>query len=126
MQNSIYTIQLMLRSHKLNQIIVDILPTTGGFEVLHERDTRKPDLLFYELGPDAEKEMTMIESLLKADKAGEVFLTSEHAEATILMRAIRLGAKEFFSQPIKEDEVRQAFQKFKEKREHSALKGGGK
>ena len=76
MQNSIYTIKLILRSHKLNQIIVDILRTTGGFEVLQERDTRKPDLLFYELGPDAEKEMTMIESLLKADKAGEVFLTS--------------------------------------------------
>ena len=126
MQNSIYTIKLILRSDKLNQIIVDILRTTGGFEVLQERDTRKPDLLFYELGQDAEKEMTMIESLLKADKAGEVFLTSEHAEATILMRAIRLGAKEFFSQPIKEDEVRQAFQKFKEKREQSALKGGGK
>ena len=55
MQNSIYTIKLILKSHKLSQNIADIIRTTGGFEIIHERDTRKPDLLFFELGSDAEK-----------------------------------------------------------------------
>jgi pilus assembly protein CpaE len=113
MQNRLYTIKLILRNHKVNQIIADIIGATGGFEVLQERDTRKPDLLFFELGPDAEKEMTMIESLLKANEVGAVFLTAENAEPAVLMRAIRLGAKEFFPQPIKIDEVKQAFETFK-------------
>ena len=121
MQNSIYTIKLILKSHKLSQNIADIIRTTGGFEIIHERDTRKPDLLFFELGSDAEKEMAMIESLLKANEVGAVFLTAENAEPAVLMRAIRLGAKEFFSQPIKIDEVKQAFQKFQEHQKESTL-----
>ena len=123
MQNSNYTIKLVLKSHELNRVIIDILRTTGDFDVLQENDTRKPDLLFFELGEDSEKEIALIESLLKADKIGEVFLTSEHAETTMLMRAIKLGVKEFFSQPINNDEVKQALQRFIEKREQSALIG---
>lgn len=123
MENSIYTIKLILKSHKLSQNIADIICTTGGFEVLQERDTRKPDLLFFELGSDAEKEMAMIESLLKANEVGAVFLTAENAEPAVLMRVIRLGVKEFFSQPIQVDEIRHAFKRFKKQQNESTLKG---
>jgi pilus assembly protein CpaE len=126
MQNHMHTIKLMLRNHKLNQNIDDILRTTSGFEVLQERDTRKPDLLFFELGPDAEKEMAKIESLLKANEVGAVFLTAESAEPAVLMQAIRLGAKEFFPQPIKIDEVKQALETFKEQPKESTQKGADK
>ena len=119
MQNQMLTIKLMLRNYQLRQDIDAILGSVGGFEVLQDRNTRKPDLLFFELGPDAEKEMTMIESLLKANEVGAVFLTAEHAEPAVLMRAIRLGAREFFPQPIKVDEVKQAFQSFKEQPKES-------
>jgi len=122
MQNSIYTIKLMLKSHKVNRVIIDILRASSGFEILQKDDTRKPDLLFFELGQDSEKEIALVESLLETDKVGEVFLTSEHAEAKVLMRAIRLGVKEFFSQPINKDEVKLAFQRFIKKREQSAIK----
>jgi pilus assembly protein CpaE len=113
----------MLRSHKLSKEIDGIIRTTGGFEILQERDARKPDLLFFELGSDAEKEMAMIESLLKANEAGAVFLTAENAEPAVLMRAIKLGAKEFFSQPIKTDEVKQAFEAFKKQPKEMRPKG---
>ncbi|MGD8801342.1 MAG: AAA family ATPase [Desulfobacterales bacterium] len=126
MQNQMLTIKLMLRSHQLRQQMDAILRSLGGFEVLQERDTRKPDLLFFELGPNAEKEMAMIESLLKANEVGAVFLTAEHAEPTVLMRAIRLGAREFFPQPIKVDEVKQALQTFKEQPKESTSKAEDK
>jgi len=122
MQNQTLTIKLMLRSHQLSQNIDAILRSLGGFEELQEGDTRKPDLLFFELGPGAEEEMAMIESLLKANEVGAVFLTAEHAEPAVLMRAIRLGAREFFPQPIKVDEVKQAFQTFKEQLKESTWK----
>ncbi|MBW2450491.1 MAG: AAA family ATPase, partial [Deltaproteobacteria bacterium] len=118
-----HTIKLMLKSHKLSQNIDDVLSAIGGFEILQERDTRKPDLLFFELGPDAEKEMAMIESLLKANEVGAVFLTAENTEPAVLMQAIRLGAKEFFPQPIKIDEVKGAFQSFKEQPKEPTRKG---
>jgi pilus assembly protein CpaE len=123
MQNRIYTIKLMLRNPKVSNIITEIIGTTGGFETFQDGDPRKPDLLFFELGPDAEKEMAMIESLLKANEVGAVFLTAENADPAVLMRAIRLGAKEFFPQPIKIDEVKGAFQSFKAQPKEPIRKG---
>ena len=123
MQNSIYTIKLMLRNPKVSNIITEIIRTTDGFEALQDGDPRNPDLLFFELGPDAEKEMAMIESLLKANEVGAVFLTAENADPAVLMRAIRLGAKEFFPQPIKIDEVKGAFESFKEHPKEPTRKG---
>jgi pilus assembly protein CpaE len=82
--------------------------------------------LIFELGKDAEKELGLIGSLLDADEVGEVFLTSDVAEPSVLMQAIRVGAKEFFSQPIKAEEVIQALQKFRGRRKDSVLKGEGK
>ena len=126
MQNGIYAIKLVLKSRKLSKKLVEIIRAAGGFEVLKEGDTRKPDLLIFELGKDAEKEMGLIGSLLDADEVGEVFLTSDVAEPAVLMQAIRVGAKEFFTQPIKAEEVIQALQKFRGRRKDSVLKGEGK
>ena len=123
MSVNIYSIKLVLKSHKLSKKLVEIIRAAGGFEVLKEGDTRKPDLLIFELGKDAEKEMGLIGSLLDADEVGEVFLTSDVAEPAVLMQVIRIGVKEFFSQPIKAEEIRQALHKFKERRKGSALKG---
>jgi len=119
MQNSISTIKLILKNNKVRQNIADIIRTTDGFEVLQERDTHKSDLLFFEIGSDSEKEMEMIESLLKTNEVGAVFLTAENAEPAVLMRAIRLGVKEFFPQPIQVDEVRRALKKFEEQQKQS-------
>ena len=101
MQSRKYTIKLTLKSHKSKQVIIDILNTFRRFNILEQDDTYKPDLLFFELGENFEKEIALIESLLEAGDVGEVFLTSEHAETTVLMRAIKLGVKGFFSQPPK-------------------------
>ena len=126
MSVSIYSIKLVLKSHKLSKKLVEIIRADGGFDILKDRDTRKPDLLIFELGKDAEKEMGLIGSLLDTDEVGEVFLTSDVAEPSVLMQAIRVGAKEFFSQPIKAEEVIQALQKFRGRRKDSVLKGEGK
>jgi pilus assembly protein CpaE len=121
MQSSICTIKLVLRRHKIRKNIADIIRSTGGFELLEERDSSKPDLLFVELGSDPEKEMATIESLLKSNEVGSVFLTAENAEPAVLMRAIRMGAKEFFPQPIQANDVKHALEKFKEEQIKSTL-----
>jgi pilus assembly protein CpaE len=126
MQNDLYSIKFVLKNKKLSKKLVEAIHADGGFEILKDRDTRKPDLLFFELGKDAEKELGLIESLLDADEVGEVFLTSDVAEPAVLMQAIRVGAKEFFSQPIKAEEVKQALQKFRGRRKDSIIMGEAK
>ena len=115
MKNSICAIKLDLKSQELTKNIADIICNAGGFEILQERDPRLPDLLFIELGSDSEQEMAKIESMLQAKEVRDVFLTSKNYDPTVLMRAIRMGAKEFFPQPIQANEVKLALKKIKEK-----------
>ena len=45
---------------------------------------------------------------------GSGLLTGESPDADVFMKAMRIGVKEFFSQPINEFEVKNALQRFKE------------
>ena len=97
---------------KLEQIIHSI----DGLQVQSPDDTRRAELLIFELGSDSGKEFQLIESLLNAGSADEIFLTSENPDQEVLMQAIRTGVKEFLPQPLKEEDVRDALRKFKERR----------
>jgi pilus assembly protein CpaE len=126
MQNCIFSIKLSLRSQKLSRQLVETIRVIDGLEVYREGDARKPDLLIFELSDDSEKEMEMIESLLKANEAGAVFLTAANTDPEVLMRAIRVGVKEFFTQPINVGAVKQALQKFKKQQIDLIPKGEDK
>jgi pilus assembly protein CpaE len=126
MQNRIFSIKLSLRSQKLSRQLFETTCAIDGFEVYREGDTCKPDLLIFELSEDSEKEMEMIESLLKTKKVGSVFLTAANADPEVLMRAIRIGVKEFFAHPINVEAVKQALQKLKEQQRDLMPKGENK
>jgi pilus assembly protein CpaE len=74
------------------------------------------------LGDDTEKDFQVINSLIDVDAIGEVFYTSRHSDPAVLVQAMRTGAKEFFSQPIKEQDVRQALEKLRERRDKTRIK----
>lgn len=126
MQNYSFSIKLSLRSQKLSRQLVETIRAIDGLELYRKDDARKPDLLIFELSDDSEKEMEMIESLLKANEAGAVFLTAGNADPEVLMRAIRVGVKEFFTQPINVGAVKQALQKFKKQQIDLIPKGEDK
>ena len=113
-QNAFF-VKLNLKSLNINKKFEQIVESTNGFEVLRHNGHRTPDLLIFELGDDAENEMELIQTLLDNGDAGEIFLTSTSSESTILMQAMRIGVKEFISQPISENEVRQALEGFRER-----------
>lgn len=122
MPDNYHLIRLALKRESVSKKLLQIVKTTGNFEVLSSTDARRPDLLIFELGADHQKDVNRVQSLLEGDKVGEVFLTSKVAEPEVLMQAIRVGAKEFFSQPIKPEEVTHALRRFKERRKRSASK----
>jgi pilus assembly protein CpaE len=100
----------------VNDELTKILRDIGGFDIMSQGDNRKPDLLIYELGKEVDKDFALIQAQLNDDAIDEVYLTSEIAEAKILMKAIRIGVKEFFPQPIEIEEVKQALLRFKERK----------
>jgi len=114
MPDNTFRIKLAIKNIEVHQQIKRILQDISGYEIMAQSDDRRPDLLVFELTPDCDNDFRIIESLLTGNEVGDVFLTSPHADPAILMRAIRIGAKEYFSQPINEAEVKHALKKFKE------------
>jgi len=111
------TIQIKIEVKKpgLRKKMDEIICSVEGMHVQMSHDTRRADLLIFELGNDAENEFQHIRSLLNSDAAAEVFLISENSDPAVLMQAIKTGAKEFFTLPLKEKEVRQALKELKKK-----------
>ena len=115
-----YLTKLAFNTLNLSKKFSQIINSTGGFPILASDDSRKPDLLIVEVGEAAKKDMEHVQALLNAGEAKEIFLTSDYADPALLMQAMRVGIKEFFSQPISEDEVRQGLKRFKKRHQEPA------
>ncbi len=113
------TIQIKIEVKKtgLKRKLDEIIRSIEGMHVQMSQDTRRADLLIFELANDTENEFQHIQSLLNSDVVTEVFLISEseNSDPAVLMRAIKTGAKECFTLPLKEEEVKQALKEFKKK-----------
>ena len=112
-------IRFALKNESVSKKLLKIVQAGGGFEVLSTTDARRPDLLIFELGDNHQKDINLVKSLLEGDDVGEVFLTSESVDPAVLMQAMRIGVKEFISQPISENEVRQALEGFRKRQSES-------
>ena len=117
MPDNTFLVKTEVRNPKVGTHLERMIQSAEGFQAQRPDDTRRPDLLIFELGDSADSAFEIIRSLLKADAVGEVFLTSENADPAVLMQAMRTGVKEFFAQPLKEAEVRRALNEFKGRRE---------
>ena len=120
--NNTIRIKIEVKQAGLGRKLDEIISSTGRMHVQKAQDTRRADLLIFELGDDTANEFQYIESLLNSDAVAEVFLISENSVPAVLLQAIRTGAKEFFPQPINEKEVRQALEKFKDRRDKPGRK----
>jgi pilus assembly protein CpaE len=116
-------VKLSFKNVNLAKKLAQIILSTGGFEVQKAADQRRPELLIHEITEQTVEELETIQMLLETQRVDQVFLTGESPDADVLMKAMRIGVKEFFSQPIKEQEVKKALQRFREThRENSSLK----
>lgn len=122
MPNNTVKVKVEAKDQSLARELEDIIRSVEGFGVQRSDDTRRADLLIFELGDDTDKDFQVIHSLLDVDAIDDVFYTSRHSDPAVLVQAMRTGGKEFFSQPIKEKEVRQALEKLREKRDKTRIK----
>lgn len=119
MSDNIICTKIVVRNSGLRKKFEEIIASTEGYQVQSSDNKHRPDLLIFEVGTDTEKEFRVIESLLNSNSVGEVFLTSENTEQSVLLNAMRIGAKECFSQPLEKQEVRRALERFKTRRKKS-------
>jgi pilus assembly protein CpaE len=120
--NNTIRIKIEVKQAGLRRKLDEIISSSGRMQVQRAQDTRRADLLIFELGDDTANEFQYIESLLNSDAVAEVFLISENSVPAVLLQAIRTGAKEFLPQPINEGELRQALEKFKDRRDKPGRK----
>jgi pilus assembly protein CpaE len=120
--NNTIRIKIEVKQAGIRRKLDEIIRSAGRMQVQKAQDTRRADLLIFELGDDTANEFQYIESLLNSDAVAEVFLISENSVPAVLLQAIRTGAKEFFPQPINEIEVRQALERFKDRRDKPGRK----
>jgi len=115
MSDNMIQIKIEVKKPGLRKKLDEIIRPVEGMHVQMSHDTRRADLLIFELGNDIDKEFQYIRSLLNSDAAAEVFLISENSDPAVLMQAIKTGAKEFFILPLKEEEVKIALKELKKK-----------
>jgi pilus assembly protein CpaE len=108
-------IKIETKKADLRKKLEGIIHSIEGMKVQMPDDTHDDSLLIFEMGDDIDNEFQHILSLLNSDEVAEVFLISKISDPAVLMQAIKIGAKEFFLLPLKEEEVQQALEKFKEK-----------
>jgi len=111
------SVVLEIRSQNVRGDFEKIISVMEGFRLQNSGTQTPCDLLILEVGDNLKREFQLIESILASGMAMEVFLTSSRLESDLLIHALRAGAKEFFPQPIKKEEVVNALLKFKERKE---------
>src|SRR4030043_2094970 len=118
MPENIISVRLETKNQKVREDLEGVISAMEGFH-LQKSDASLPcDLLILEIGDgDINKAFQIIHSIQTSGNVREIFLTPPRLEPELLIHALRAGAREFFPQPIKRDEVKNALLKFKERKE---------
>lgn len=87
------------------------------FQLRSSGEQISAELLILEIGDNPEGDFQLVHDLLSTNAVSEVFITSSNSDPSLLVQALRSGAREFFSQPIQETEVVQALERFKTRRD---------
>jgi pilus assembly protein CpaE len=110
------TFLLKIKNEKVKKEFEETIASIPGFQIQNPGSPSSLDLLILEIGDDLKKEFELIHSFQTSGIVREIFLTSSRLDPDFLIQAIRAGAKEFFPQPIKREEVRNALLKLKERK----------
>lgn len=105
-------VRLETKSKELGEKLWRIVSSMDGFRLRDPGDAGPFELLILELGRDIDREFQIIQSFSSLGTVKEVFLTAPQEDPKVMARAMKMGIREFFSQPLNEEEIRQALDKF--------------
>jgi len=114
--NNNLTAGLRIRNRKVRADFEEVLSPFGEISLQEFAPNKSYNLLILEIGEDLEKDFDLVHSIQASGLVQDFFLTSTRMEPEFLIRALRAGAREFFAQPVKKEEVTAAVKKFLERR----------
>ena len=97
-----------------------IVASLDGFRVKDSDESLRSDILVIEAENDLQSVFQRIQKIRKSGQAVAICVTSSSKDPDLLIQAMRAGAQEFVTQPITDEEVRNAFQELKQKLQHSS------
>jgi pilus assembly protein CpaE len=109
-------VRFEIKQPKVKEDLEGIISSMEGFQLDNSSSAVSCDLLILEIGEDLKKEFQLVHNLQDAGMTREIFFTSPRLDPDLLLQALRVGAKEFFPQPIKKEEVKTALLQLKERR----------
>jgi pilus assembly protein CpaE len=109
-------VRFEIKQPKIKEELEGIISSTEGFQLDNSGSAVSCDLLILEIGEDLKNEFQLAHNIQDSGMAREIFFTSSRLDPDVLIQALRAGAREFFPQPIRKEEVKAAFLKLKERR----------
>ncbi|MDH4317088.1 MAG: AAA family ATPase [Desulfobulbaceae bacterium] len=107
-ENSKLSVRLVIRDGDVAGTLEKIISELDFCYLQNDKKAKHVDILILEAGKNPEAECETIKSLLTDGVVGTVFLTSAKATPDILVPALRIGARDFFQQPINAQDVKDA------------------
>ena len=126
MAAEIITVRLEIKNQEVREDLERVVSSVKGFRLQRTDEREAGDLLILEIGDDLPREFQRIQFMQNSGATREIFVTSSRVEPELIIQAYREGVKEFFSQPIKQEEVMKALLKFKERAPSAEKKKRGK
>ena len=111
------SVRLDIKSAKLLKRFQEIIESIDEVSIKKPQESGLPDVVIFEVGSDFEKDLEPIESIQRSPSCPEIFIAASFASSEIMKQAMRMGIKEYFSAPIKKEEVEIAFARCKERLE---------
>lgn len=122
MAENTISVRLQIKSPRVREDLEKVISSAGRFFLQKPDDPVSCDILILEIGTgDLGREFQAVHSMQALGNIRDIFLTSPHLEPDLLIRALRAGAKEFFPQPIKKEEVMSALLRFGQRKDTGEL-----
>jgi pilus assembly protein CpaE len=115
------SVRLELKSLQIKEEFEQLISSIHGYQIKNSVNPGHCDLLIMELGDHVNGEFNLFRSLKATGEISEVFLTSSSTDSSILIEALRAGAKEFFTQPLNREDVSASLLKFKDQMDNARI-----
>lgn len=114
-------VRLEIFTDGVRQALEQYVAALGDFQLKRDEDAGLPQLLVLELDAgDPDETFARIRAVQQSSPSTEIFITSARMDPQLLLEVLRAGVKEFLTQPLRPDEVQQAFQRFRERHAETA------
>lgn len=114
------TIKLEIKSANVREQLAGMISSMEGLLIQRVDDSMPSDLIIVEVSDDTAKDFEYLTRVRASGKARDIFITSRSTHPDVLIQAMRMGVKEFISQPINEAELRKALVRFRDVSEPAA------